>query len=75
MQVLNNYIILNLAYLHEHSKTINSEASLKMQRAMMHEGRVKFIKKYGKYPTLQILLIDIVRIIHEFELMIVNRLI
>ncbi|WP_294633401.1 glycosyltransferase family 2 protein [uncultured Bacteroides sp.] len=72
---LNNYIILNLAYLHEHSKTINSEASLKMQRAMMHEGRVKFIKKYGKYPTLQILLIDIVRIIHEFELMIVNRLI
>ena len=71
---LNNYIILNLAYLHEHSKTINSEASLKRQRAMIHDGRIKFIKRYRKLPCLQILLINIVRIMHEFEIMIINRL-
>lgn len=47
---LNNYIVLDRTYLHEHSKTINSEASLRRQAKMMLEGRMLYAKTYYKYP-------------------------
>lgn len=44
---LNNYIILNLQYIHEHSQTISTVFSIKKQIKMKYEGNVIFIKKYS----------------------------
>ncbi len=48
-----NYIILDKSYIHEHSKTINSEASVRRQMKMMLSGRLLFTKKYRKMPHLK----------------------
>ena len=45
---LSNYIILNERYIHEHSKTISSEASVLLQSKMMFDSRIKFAKIYRK---------------------------
>ena len=69
---LNNYIILDKTYLHEHSKTISSEASKKRQRELMNEGRKNFIKQYRKLPLLQIGALNIQRCIYEAEVYLLN---
>lgn len=65
---LSNYLILDRTYLHEHSKTINSEASEKRQREYLHEGRKLYHKRYGLFPLLNILLLSISYRIQEFEI-------
>lgn len=71
---LNNYLILDCTYLHEHSKTINSEASEKRQREYIHEGRKLYHKRYGLFPLLNILLLSISYHIQEFEISIAKCL-
>lgn len=56
---LHNYIILNEKYIHEHSKTINSEASLLRQKMMILEGKLIYARHYRRFPTLCILLIKL----------------
>lgn len=69
---LNNYIILDLEYLHEHSKTIKNEASSKKQRQMINEGRLKFYERYSRFPSLAKLLLKLSFHFHELELYIVS---
>lgn len=54
---LKNYIILDKSYIHEHSKTINSEASIRRQMKMMLAGRLLYTKKYRKQPLLKSILL------------------
>lgn len=54
---LKNYIILDVSYLHEHSKTINSEASSRKQREMMHAGRLLYTQKYRSLPCLKVFIL------------------
>lgn len=51
---LKNYIILSETYIHEHSKTINSEASQKKQNQLILEGRCKYYLKYSKHPVFSV---------------------
>lgn len=55
---LNCYIIPSQTYLHEHSKTINKEASLKKQRQFLHKGRIEYARKYRNCPNVCILLLN-----------------
>lgn len=54
-----NYIILDLNYVHEHSKTIMSEASLAKQRKMILEGKLIYAEKYRKCPAISKCLIKV----------------
>lgn len=56
---LNCYIITSLRYLHEHSKTINQEASSARQRTFLHHARLQYAKKYRNNPTLCTLILKI----------------
>lgn len=68
----NNYIITDLTYLHEHSKTIRNEISDKGQRKWIHEGRLKYHTRYSKNPFLARVCLNIVYAIHELELKIIS---
>ena len=69
---LNNYVILDLEYLHEHSKTIKNEASSKKQRQMINEGRLKYYERYFWFPSLAKLLLNLSFQFHELELLILS---
>jgi GT2 family glycosyltransferase len=69
---LNNYIITDLTYLHEHSKTIKNEASDKKQRQWIHEGRLKYHTIYSKNPLLARVCLNVAHGIHELELKIIS---
>lgn len=45
---LNNYLLLNDSYIHEHSATINNEVAAKQQRQYMFDGRLLYAQKYYK---------------------------
>ena len=55
-----NYLVLDLSYLHEHSKTISSEASEKKQRELIQEGRIEYAKKY--YMPLNMVKVNLLRL-------------
>lgn len=57
---LKNYIVLNECYVHEHSKTISSEASIRRQMKMMLAGRLLFTKKYRTKPHIKCALLHFV---------------
>lgn len=69
---LNNYLILDLEYLHEHSKTISTEASEKKQRELIHEGRLRYHKRYSKWSMISKVLLTISFYFHEFEIYLLN---
>lgn len=69
---LANYIVTDITYLHEHSKTINSEASAKRQRHFIHEGRILFYKRYSRIPIIAIFLLTLSFYFHEFEIYILS---
>lgn len=50
---LKNYVILDKSYIHEHSKTINSEASTRRQMKMILSGKLLYTKKYRKFPRVK----------------------
>jgi len=54
---LNNYIILEESYIHEHGKTINSVKSRRQQQRMIFEGRLLFAKEVRKDNALKICLL------------------
>ena len=56
---LKNYIVLDKSYTHEHSKTINSEASARRQMKMMLAGRLLYTKKYRSMPHLKCALLHL----------------
>lgn len=65
---LKNYIILDLYYLHEHSKTINKESSQKRQRGFLYDGKIKYWKRYSKHPNLVCLILAVMKNLNEIEL-------
>lgn len=65
---LHNYLIMDLSYIHEHSKTISSEASQHRQRRMIHEGRLLYHKKYSRFPLFSTIILICSFYFHEFEL-------
>ena len=69
---LSNYIVTDISYLHEHSKTINGEASAKRQRRLIHEGRILFYKRYSHIPIVAIFLLNLSFYFHEFEIYILS---
>ena len=69
---LNNYLVLDLTYLHEHSKTINNEATSKKQRRLIHEGRLKYYGRYSNFPFLTKMLLRMSFYFHEFELFLIS---
>jgi len=71
---LNNYVILDLSYVHEHSKTINNEASLKRQRQLIHEGRLKYYERYSRCPAFTKFILNFSFHFHEFELYVISAL-
>lgn len=44
---LNNYIIINHTYVHDHSKTISTVFSDRRKQRMMFEGRILYLRKYS----------------------------
>lgn len=48
-----NYILLDRYYIHEHSTTINSEASIINQIFMILDGRIKYTYQYRKHPIIK----------------------
>ena len=52
-----NYIILDESYLHQHSMTINKEATQKMQKKMILKERCNYYRKYSKHPVISIALL------------------
>lgn len=56
---LKNYIVLDKSYIHEHSKTINSEASARRQMKMMLSGRLLYTKMYRTMPHLKCALLHL----------------
>ena len=69
---LNNYVIFDLEYLHEHSKTINSEASARKQRFFIHEGRKKYHDRYSSFPFFNKFILTISYYFHEIELSLIH---
>lgn len=64
---MNNYIVLDLFYLHEHSKTIKNEVTEKRQRKLIHEGRLLYHKKFSKCPSFAIFVLNLFYHLQEFE--------
>ena len=50
---LNNYLLLNERYLHNHSKTINTEISALQQWRYLHRSIVCHVKSCCKFPRLK----------------------
>lgn len=69
---LNNYVIFDLEYIHEHSKTINSEASSRKQRQFIHEGRKKYYDRYSRFPLLSKSMLTMSYLFHEVELLLIR---
>ncbi len=69
---LNNYVILDLNYIHEHSKTINSEASARKQRQLIHEGRKLYYERYARFPKLYKFILTLSYYFHEIELSLIR---
>ena len=65
---LSNYIVLNITYLHQHSKTINSEVSKKFQRKCLFNSMVAYTKKYRKYSRVKIFLLAVLFYYTEFKM-------
>lgn len=62
---LNSYIYFNKCYIHDHSKTINSEVQKKRQKELIFKGRLIYTKKYRKYPLVKIFLLKIVYLVNS----------
>lgn len=57
---MHSYIILNLTYLHEHSKTINSVASIRKQMKMKYDSKVLYLRKYSNsHISLKMVILNI----------------
>ena len=69
---LNNYVILDLEYIHEHSKTINSEASSRKQRQLIHEDRMLYYDRYAQFPKLCKFILTLSYHFHEIELSLIR---
>lgn len=65
---LKNYLVLNKTYLHEHSKTINSEASKLNQLKWLHDGKIAFTKKYRNYALWKVMILNILYQLKKLEL-------
>ena len=65
---LKNYIVLNQTYLHEHSKTINTEASKLNQLKWLHDGKIAFTKRFRKNATLKIMILNILYQLKRLEI-------
>lgn len=68
-----NYIILNETYLHNHSTTINNEASKQKQRKMIQEGRCIYHKKFSRYSFFCISVLNLAFLMKEFYLRFFKR--
>lgn len=71
---LNNYIILNEYYIHEHSKTISKESSKIMQQEYLFEGKKKYWNRYSKVPRLIIFLLATLRLFNAYEIRILKKI-
>lgn len=65
---LKSYIVLNETYIHNHSVTINQEASKKKQRKMILNGRCLYHRKYSRFPMLSVLFLVTLFYLKEFFL-------
>lgn len=54
------YIDIDLSYIHEHSKTISANTSLKQRENLVLASRILYIKKYGRFPHFESIIIFIV---------------
>lgn len=54
-----NYLILDCSYIHEHSKTINSEFALLGQMKLLKDGHEAFTRKYRSFPNVKIAIINL----------------
>lgn len=52
------YIDFGCSYIHEHSSTIGTVAGTKKQLEWLGQSRRLFIKKYGRYPKIQLLIFN-----------------
>lgn len=68
LEGLNNYIILEETYLHNHSTTISSEASERRQRKLIREGRCLYYLKFSKRPFISVSVIRFVDFFYEVYL-------
>lgn len=66
---LKNYIITSEKYIHAHSKTINKEASLILQRKLIFNGKLIYINKYLKNKLFKKILL---RIAFEYNIILLR---
>lgn len=56
---LNNYIIIDKYYIHDHSHTIKREVSNNTQSKFLHDGYLQFTKKYRRYPKIKCFILNL----------------
>lgn len=71
---LQNYIILDEFYLHDHSKTIRSEKSEYQQYKMIFDAKLLFTKKCRSFPLLKTFMLWTQFNIHSLELFVFKKL-
>lgn len=54
-----NYLLLDCHFIHDHSKTINDEASFLRQLGLLHDGRVAYTRRYRKFASLKVALLNL----------------
>ena len=54
-----NYLLLDCSYIHDHSKTIKKEVPSLNQRRLLHDGRIKYTKKYRSFPLLKTYILSV----------------
>lgn len=69
----NCYIDITLSYVHEHSKTISANTTLKQRENILLDSRLSYIKQYGRYPKIESAIIYFVGKIYIFLKFLVKR--
>lgn len=70
---LHSYILLDEHYIHAHSVTINSEATSRMQRKYLLEGKILYAKCHRNFPIFQVALLRMAFLL-TFPLRILNSI-
>lgn len=71
---LNNYLILDLKYVHEHSKTIGQETTSRFQRKLIFKGKKLFTKRYRSFPVFKNFILSVFFYTYEWQLWLLQKM-
>jgi len=56
---MRNYLILDDEYIHDHSKTIDNERSIRQQYKLFHQCRVIYARHYRSHPRIKVFILHV----------------